>query len=111
MAYTETEIFALQNAGRNYYGKSSTFDFSDSSHITAHLTVISADTVDFPPRLSVFFEESLDGDNWATIGTFPAVQSIGVYSLDFKPIIGKRVRAIFIYSGSNFGFGLQVASK
>lgn len=82
-----------------------------ASTIRAQLDVTAA--AGTSPSLAVLIEDSLDGTNWNTVGTFAAKTAIGREVINITALFAERVRVSWTVTGTSpsFTFSVTVYSE
>lgn len=108
--YSEDEFAA--SAARTASGDSGIWDgFGRASTLRAQLHVTAASGTS--PTLDVVLEDSVDGSNWNTIGTFSQKTAASREIVNVTSPFGDRIRARWTIGGTtpSFTFSVRVAAQ
>lgn len=110
LSYLEETV--VSSAARTASGNSGVLTgYGDASTLRALLavTAVSGTT----PSMTVLIEDTLDGTNWFTIGTFAAKTATGVEVINVTAPFAERLRVSWAITGTtpSFTFALTVASQ
>lgn len=108
--YSEDDL--VPQGARTASGDSGVWDgFGRASTLLALLSVTAASGTS--PNLTVFIEDTLDGINWFTVGTFAARTAVGTETINVTSPFADRIRARWAISGTtpSFTFSLRVAAQ
>lgn len=90
---------AVASAPRTSSGDSGTFEgFGPAQSIRAQLNVTAVSGVS--PTLDVVIEDTLDGSNWNTIGTFAQKTAVGREVINITGLFADRLRVRWIIGGA-----------
>lgn len=107
-----TEEVLHPSLTRTTDGNSSTLtNYGSYDTLRVHLNVsaVSGTT----PSMTLVVEDSLDGTNWAAVGTFPAVTATGTSALDVVNPFADRIRLRWTLTGTtpSFTFTVRAAAQ
>lgn len=108
--YAEDTLAA--SAARTVTGNSGEFDsFGEASTLRAQLDITAASGT--TPTLDVLIQDTLDGTNWNTVGTFAQKVTTGREVINITVPFARRVRALWTITGTtpSFTFSVVVASQ
>lgn len=83
------------------------FGSVDALRVQLDVTAVSGTS----PSLTVFIEDTLDGTNWNTIGTFAAKTAVGREVINITTPFSNRIRARWTISGTSPSFTFSVVSS
>lgn len=102
---TETLV---ASAARTTSGATGTLDgWGSAKTIRAQLNVTAASGT--TPSLTVLIEDTLDGTNWNTVGTFAAKTAAGREVISITAAFGERIRVSWAITGTTPSFTFDVA--
>lgn len=106
------EDIVVTSAARTVTGNSGEIDgFNAASTLRAQLDVTAASGT--TPTLDVVIQDSLDGTNWNTIGTFAQKVTTGREVINITTPFANRVRVLWTIAGTgpSFTFAVIVVSQ
>lgn len=85
--------------------------FSEFSSLRVQLAVTAASGT--TPNLVVTIEDTLDGTNWNTVGTFAAKTAAGTEVINITSPFGRRLRVKHVITGTtpSFTFSVDAIAK
>lgn len=100
-------VTAVSSVARTTSGTSATLaGFGDWSRMRAQLAVTAATGT--APTLDVVIEDSLDGTNWNTVGTFTQATAAAVQAVDITGFFTDRIRVRWTVAGTTPSFTFAV---
>ena len=86
-------------------------NYSDVDSLRVQLDVTAANGTG--PSLAVFIEDSVDGANWDTIGSFAAKTAAGRETITLSDFVGRRLRVRWAITGTtpSFTFSVKLAAE
>lgn len=107
--FTETLVASAARTASGNSGASTGWGAATTLRAQLNVTATSGTT----PTLDVVLEDSLDGTNWNTIGTFTQATAVARQAINVTTPFAERVRARWTVGGTtpSFTFDLLVYSE
>ncbi len=108
--YDHLIIHAVPRAARSASGDSGELPSRSYQSIRAQLVVTAASGV--TPTLDVVIEDTLDGANWTTVGTFTQKSAAGAETITISAPVSPYLRVRWTMGGASpsFTFGVDLYS-